>query len=141
MLTSTYLFLDDIVQQSPNGEAPDGWPSGYANQQMLDYGMDPDIVDNNPDLVKESLRSLPALSLVTSIDNLFDPVRGIYANPRNKGRAWERPASFELIDANQEDGGFQIDAGLRIRGGFSRSPSNPKHAMRLIFVKSMGLEN
>ena len=29
--------------------------------------------------------------------------------------------------------GFQVNAGLRIRGGYSRSGSNPKHAFRFFF--------
>ncbi|MGK0190079.1 MAG: hypothetical protein ACI9R3_005899 [Verrucomicrobiales bacterium] len=140
VMTRTYLFLDDIVHQSPNGEAPAGWPQGRANSQRMDYGMDPDIVTGfaTPEKVKESLRSLPTLSVVSSIDNLFGPERGIYANPGAKGRRWERPASFELIDPSGEEDGFQINAGLRIRGGFSRMPNNPKHAMRLIFRREYG---
>ena len=45
---------------------------------------------------------------------------------------WERPASIELL---YPDGtkGFHINAGSRIRGGFSRSGSNPKHAFRFFF--------
>ncbi|MEZ5324530.1 MAG: CotH kinase family protein [Verrucomicrobiales bacterium] len=140
VLTRTYLFLGDVVHQSANGEAPDGWPSGQSNGQILDYGMDPDIVEKlaTPEQVQESLRSLPTLSVVTSIENLFDPQRGIYANPQQKGRAWERPASFELIDPSGAAEGFQVNAGLRLRGGFSRTPSNPKHAMRLIFRSEYG---
>ena len=101
-MTQTYIFLDDVVHQSSDGEAPGGWPQHRARNQVLDYGMDPDIVDefSTPNEVKASLRSLPALSVVTSIENLFDPRRGIYANPRSKGRNWERPASLELIDPN-----------------------------------------
>ncbi|MDA0811674.1 MAG: CotH kinase family protein [Verrucomicrobia bacterium] len=140
VMTRTYLFLDDIVHQSSNGEAPEGWPEGQVNGQVLDYGMDPDIVEKlaTPAEVKEALRSLPTLSVVTSIENLFDPDRGIYANPQQKGREWERPSSFELIDPDGKTEGFQVNAGLRLRGGFSRTPSNPKHAMRLIFRSEYG---
>jgi hypothetical protein len=34
--------------------------------------------------------------------------------------------------------GFQINAGIRIRGGFSRSTGNPKHAFRLFFRDEYG---
>jgi len=45
--TATYLFLDDIVEQSPTGSAPSGFPTSRTiNGQSLDYGMDPDIVDD-----------------------------------------------------------------------------------------------
>ena len=138
--TQTYLFPDDIIKQSPNGEAPDGWPGRSVNQQILDYGMDPEIVTGveSPETIREALRSLPALSVVTAPDNLFDRRKGIYVNPQQKGRSWERPVSFELIDPEGTNSGFQIDAGLRIRGGFSRQPRNPKHAMRLIFRREYG---
>ena len=39
---------------------------------------------------------------------------------------------MELINPDGTEG-FQIDAGLRIRGGYSRSERNPKHAFRLLF--------
>ena len=51
--------------------------------------------------------------------------------------SWERPASLELIDP-QDGGQFQINAGLRIRGGFSRSGNNPKHAFRAFFRDEYG---
>jgi len=68
---------------------------------------------------------------------LFDDQTGIYANSIQDGREWERPASIELI---KPDGtkGFQIDAGVRIRGGFSRGSNNPKHGFRLFFRSEYG---
>ena len=45
--------------------------------------------------------------------------------------AWERACSAEWFS---DDGSFQIDAGVRIMGNRSRSPSSsPKHGFRLIF--------
>ncbi len=57
--------------------------------------------------------------------------------PGNRGNSWERPATVELI---YPDGtpGFEVNAGLRIRGGYSRSPANPKHAFRLFFRGDYG---
>ena len=74
------------------------------------------------------------------MSNLFNSSTGIYANPGQDGEAWERPASVELL---QPDGstGFQVNAGLRIRGGFSRSTDNPKHAFRLLFRTEYGDSN
>ncbi|MCX5683259.1 MAG: lectin-like protein, partial [Planctomycetota bacterium] len=132
--TETYLFISDIIGQSLNGQAPAGWPTGPINSQILDYGMDPDIV-NNPlywNLLYDALTEIPSISLVTDLSNLFDPLTGIYVNPKQDGSGWERPTSVELINPDGTDG-FQIDAGLRIRGGYSRDPSNPKHGFRLIF--------
>ncbi len=147
--TQTYIFLDDVVTQSPNGAAPPGWPSGSINGQSLEYGMDPAIV-NSPTWgpqMREALTSVPTMSLVTDLDNFFDPGSGIYVNARSDGIDWERPASLELFypdgasGAGFPDGaddGFQIDMGVRIRGGFSRSGGNPKHALRFFFRREYG---
>jgi len=131
--TQSYFFLDDVLTQSTNEENPPGWPAGNINGQDMDYGMDPDIVNPDPEAVKTSLLSLPSISIVTDIDNLMHPKIGIYVNAEEKGRAWERPASIELIDPANAESGFTIDAGVRIRGGFSRRDENPKHPFRLYF--------
>jgi len=137
--TQTYLFLDDVLEQNADGAPPPGWPTGPVNGQVLDYGMDPDVVDDptwGPQLA-EALAAIPSFSLVTDIGYLLDPATGIYVNPREDGEAWEVPTSVELLCADGADG-FQIDAGLRIRGGYSRSPANPKHAFRLFFRGEYG---
>lgn len=131
--TATYLFLDDVVLQSRVEEPPPGWPAGPINSQDLDYGMDPDIVDGDPAAVKASLESLPTIVISTDIDNLLHPGIGIYTNAYSKGRYWERPASIELIDGTGAQPGFTQDAGIRVRGGFSRSGNNPKHSFRAFF--------
>jgi hypothetical protein len=140
--TQTYLFLDDVLTQSPNGESPGaGWPSGDVNGQYINYGMDPDII-NDPrydDQMLAALTDIPSISLVTDIDYLFDPATGIYVNARDgQGRDWERPTSVELINPDGSKG-FQVNAGLRIRGGWSRNDFNPKHAFRLFFRDEYGV--
>jgi CotH kinase protein/Chitobiase/beta-hexosaminidase C-terminal domain/Lamin Tail Domain len=138
--TRTYLFIDDVITQSPFGQRPGStWPTGQVNGQTIDYGMDPAVV-NDPDyrdLIDDALLSIPSVSLVTPLANLFDTSTGIYSHPGNSGRSWERPVSVELLNPDGSEG-FQIDAGLRIRGGFSRSTSNPKHAFRLLFRQEYG---
>jgi hypothetical protein len=139
--THTYIFLGDVITQSATGTRPTPeWPqSGRVNTQIIDYGMDPEIV-NSPTwrpMITNSLKSLPSFSIVTDLKHLFDPATGIYANPSGDERAWERPTSFELIHPDGSEG-FQINAGLRIRGGFSRSGDNPKHAFRLFFRQEYG---
>ncbi len=140
IITHTYLFTADIVRQSPTGLPPPGFPASPVNSQILDYGMDPDVVDAAAyaPLIEESLRALPTLSLVTPPDHLFHPTSGIFVNALQDGSDWERPVSVELIDAEAGDEGFQIDCGLRIRGGSSREPDNPKHAFRLFFDSQYG---
>ena len=137
--TQTYIFVADVAQ-SPDGQAPGpGWPTGTFSGQVFDYGMDPDVVDDPryADLMDDALLSVPSISLVTDLPNLFDSETGIYVNAQQDGDMWERPASMELINPDGSDG-FQIDAGLRIRGGYSRGGFNPKHAFRLFFRSEYG---
>ncbi|MHC4518361.1 MAG: chitobiase/beta-hexosaminidase C-terminal domain-containing protein, partial [Planctomycetota bacterium] len=138
--THTYLFIADVIQQSPNRERPGPeWPAGSVSGQMIDYGMDPDVV-NDPrykDLMDDALLAIPSVSLVTDLDNLFGSQIGIYVHARAQGLAWERPVSVELINPDGSEG-FQIDGGIRIRGGYSRSGGNPKHAFRLFFRAMYG---
>jgi hypothetical protein len=140
-IAETYLFLGDVVQQSLDGSAPAGWPTNWGGN-VVDYGMDPDIVDSplyGPALLA-ALKAIPTISLTTDLANLFDPSIGIYANAYQQGEAWERPASVELINPDGSKG-FQVNAGLRIRGGYSRSGDNPKHAFRLFFRGEYGASN
>lgn len=151
-LTQTYLFLSDVITQSPTGAAPvisnpsgatqaqTVWPTGPINGQILDYGMDPDVV-NAPaysGTIVNDLKTIPTISIVTDLPNLFDASTGIYSNPSGDTITWERPASLELIYPNGATQGFQINCGLRVRGGFSRSTSNPKHAFRILFRDTYG---
>ncbi|MHC4749205.1 MAG: lamin tail domain-containing protein [Planctomycetota bacterium] len=138
--THTYIFVNDVINQSPNGQAPGpGWPTGSVNGQVIDYGMDRDVTynQNYKYVVDDALLAVPTISLVTDLANLFDSSRGIYVNAGSSGRSWERPSSVELINPDGSDG-FQIDAGLRIRGGYSRGSWNPKHAFRLFFRAEYG---
>jgi hypothetical protein len=137
----TYLLLDDVIRQSPTGAAPTPeWPAPRTTGgQVYDYGMDPDIVNSvswGP-FMKDGLKSLPSFSIVMNLADLFNPATGIYANPSGDELAWERPGSLELILPNGSEG-FQINCGVRIRGGFSRDVNNPKHAFRFFFRQQYG---
>ena len=138
--THTYIFVKDVIRQSPTGQAPGpDWPTGSVGGQMINYGMDPDIVNNSrwAGLMETALLDIPTISLVTDLANLFDRSTGIYVNARNDGPDWERRTSVELINPDGTPG-FGLDAGLRIRGAYSRQGSNPKHAFRLIFRNEYG---
>jgi len=127
--THTYIFLDDAIHQPFN---PAGFPASWG-PTAADYEMDPSIVTGNENEAKEALLSIPTISIVTDINNLFDPAIGIYSNPTRSGVAWERPVSAEWINPDGSTG-FQIDCGLRIAGGFSRNPGvTDKHSLRLLF--------
>jgi len=146
--THTYIFLDDVVTQS--GAAPPGWPTNSVNGQVFNYGMDPNIVNHaNPSLggdkqVKDALTAIPTMSIVTDQANLTSPGTGIYTNPQSDGIEWERESHLELllppgyVDPDGNPTGFASPAGLRIRGGFSRKPENPKHSFRLFFRDEYG---
>lgn len=94
------------------------------------------------------LRKLPALSLVTASNNLFGPTGIMEYNPRNTdkhGPAWERPVSAEFIRL-EDNGGFQLDAGLRVQGGgyirslynYTLGPPQGKYSFRLYFRGEYG---
>jgi Chitobiase/beta-hexosaminidase C-terminal domain/CotH kinase protein/Lamin Tail Domain/Bacterial TSP3 repeat len=137
--THTYVFVNDVIGQSPDGQPPPGWPaSPLPTGQVMDYGMDPEVVTNPAygGRIRDALKSIPSFSIVMDPNDLFGP-EGIYANPGGDGREWERPGSIELL---RPDGhtGFQINAGVRIRGGQSRMVINPKHAFRFFFRGEYG---
>jgi hypothetical protein len=131
----SYIFLEDVIHQSPTGQPPAGWPSNWGGNEV-NYGMNQTIVNENAATIKDDLQAIPTMSIVMDLDDLFGPA-GIYANPGGQGMNWEREASLELVNPDGSEG-FQINAGIRIRGGFSRSESNPKHAFRFFFRGEYG---
>jgi hypothetical protein len=130
-VTASYLFPVDVVKQSPSGSAPPGWPKKWGTARV-DYGMDPRITKKAPykNTIKNDLLEAPSISIVMELPDLFDPAEGIYTNSFEKGIDWEKPMSIELIDPAGGKG-FQTNAGLRIRGGASRDPGNPKHSFQV----------
>ncbi|HRS72184.1 MAG TPA: lamin tail domain-containing protein [Anaerohalosphaeraceae bacterium] len=148
--TQTYIFLDDIIHQSAS---PPGYPTTWTTYTgaayPADYEMDPDIINpilsTDPNLIKDALRSLPVMSLVTDKANLFDPAIGIYANSGefavdlpDGSKKWEVPVSMEYFDP-VSGRQTQEDCGLRIQGAYFRKPgSTPKHSFRLLFKRMYG---
>ena len=146
--TQTYIFLNDVVQQDGAG-LPETWgvfPFGTTEAAAGDpvpsnYEVDPKVV-NDPryrDTIEDDLRTLPTISVVMDPNDLWDPERGIYANPVEQGVDWERAASVEMIGTDGKSTEFQIDSGVRIHGGFGRRPSAcAKHSLRLLFKGEYG---
>jgi hypothetical protein len=134
----TYLYIATVPNQATNGLAPAGWPTTWGGN-TVDYGMDPDIVNVAPwkDTIRNDLKAIPSFSIVVNLDDLFNASTGIYANPGQDGPLWERPCSIELLNPDGEEG-FQINCGIRLRGGFSRDTANPKHAFRFFFRQEYG---
>ncbi|MCL2104940.1 MAG: chitobiase/beta-hexosaminidase C-terminal domain-containing protein, partial [Kiritimatiellaeota bacterium] len=139
--TVTYLFIPDILMQSKT--PPPGWPAnGSVNNHRMIYGMDQNISLNptwTPSIYAGLTNEIPTLSIATDLPNLFNPQTGIYVNSGNHGIGWERPMSLELIDPVRGSvKEFQIDAGMRIRGGYSRRSDNPKYSFRFFFRSGYG---
>ncbi|HUF60955.1 MAG TPA: CotH kinase family protein [Verrucomicrobiales bacterium] len=133
--SQTYIFPDHVATQP---RLPEGFPERW-NATAADYEMDPDITGPYGERLRESLESLPVVSVATATDNLFGTGnKGIYANPEQSGVSWERPVSVEWFypDGTTE---FQIDCGLRIQGGYFRGANaTQKHSFRFLFKTIYG---
>jgi hypothetical protein len=152
--THTYIFPAEVKFQSDiSPELTPYWPDQTyepctypsnlidwmrSDYQLIDLGVDPEVVTKEEyfPVFEEALLDIPTLSLVTDPENLFDPSAGIYINSVWPGIEWERPGSIELINSSGD--GFQSNAGIRIRGGWSSSGVCAKHAFRLFFRKEYG---
>jgi hypothetical protein len=135
--THTYLFLDQVLQQP---DVQPGYPTVWQASYPADYGMDSNVV-NSPNYgptLKEDLRSIPVLSIVTTHSNLWHSSNGIYNNATSEGPLWERPASVELIDPDGSTA-FAVNCGIQMQGNASRdNVRTPKHALRLLFKSRYG---
>ena len=137
--TRTYLFIPVILRQTA-GQFPAFWGTNGSELVPAHYAMSADLAQNTQsrEIVAEGLGSLPSLSIVTDPENLFASDTGIYLHPLERGTAWERPASVEMLAQGGRDG-FRADCGLRIHGGMSRHPEQtPKHSFRLTFKRRYG---
>jgi hypothetical protein len=154
--THTYIFPERVVELSPDGVWPGGnWPQPGTsemvnNGQWIDYGMDPDVTGDPAysDVINDAMVDIPSVSLVTDLDYLFDTQYGIFVNatmksedsdPLGAKHAWERAGSVEIIHPG-EAYPFQANAGIRIRGGYSRKDDNPKHAFKCYFRDMYGVD-
>lgn len=133
---ATYIFLDQVRVQSYPG---DPWPDTDVKEQIIDYDMDQSVSlgATYGAQMDSVLLDIPTISVITDNKNLFSPSTGIYVNALGHGPQWERPCSVALINPDSTPG-FFINAGLRIRGGWSRHPNFPKHAFRLFFRQEYG---
>lgn len=150
IVTNTYWFISDILQQSntPTGY-PTDWKQASASTSLpADYEMDSEVC-NAPeykDLMKDAMTTIPSMNIVTIKENLFSDAKnettgGIYiytGKPSADGVDWVRPASVEYFDPKTDEE-FQINCRLKLHGGNSRNPSNsPKHGFELTFSSDYG---
>jgi hypothetical protein len=160
--TQTYLFANAVATKVPQGPEtpatqvttgtpappPAGYPASWGLAPAFpifglpaftapgDYAIDPEIA-SHPDFIA-GLTSIPSVSVVMNIDDLFGATNGIYTHPWQRGDDWERAGSLELI---YPDGtpGFQINAGVEILGNASRQPMlSPKHSLQISFKSRYG---
>ena len=79
---------------------------------------------------------LPLLSIIVDPDDFWDEEQGIYVNHAQRGRDWERPVDLTYVIGDGE-AGFQVGAGVRIHGGWTRYFSDKK-SLRLYFRDEYG---
>jgi hypothetical protein len=163
--TQTYLFPEDVVHQP---DEPSGYPSTWLSpiHGTDDYFEIPGnysmktVYVNRADVgpvIIQSLRSLPVISIVSDIDNLFSKSThpdsgGIYMyngepdGPTRDlkyhlGRGWIRSASIEYFNSDENDGSlnFQANCGIKIHGGASRTRAKTeKHSFKIGFKSEYG---
>ena len=133
--THTYLFPGDILSQGPR---PPGFPATWGSR-VPDYEMDPDLVGPvySTEQVVDSLRSLPTVSVVMNVDDLFGGSTGFYANSNQRGDEWEKPCSYEFFDF-PSGAQVQLNGGIRAVGRASRSADRGKHNLRAVFRSEYG---
>lgn len=133
--TQTYIFLDNVIQQSGAGLP------AFANWGLNgpDWQMDPAVV-NNPTYaatIRDDLKAIPTVSLVMPWNDWFGGGgQGIYPVQAEI----ERAVSMEYFstDGSME---FQIDAGIEIQGGSSDDRwKMDKLSMRVKFTDPYGPE-
>ena len=141
--SATYLFLEEII--AAGATPPDGFPADKAvNSQAMRYGMSTAITESEDEDTQLRLRrgftnGVRTVSLVIDPKHLFDKTKGIYVNASGNGRAWERPVQVEQINPTDSADEFNVPAGIRIRGAFSRGSGYPKHSFRLFFRSEYGM--
>lgn len=138
--TNTYIFVDDVITQTPaNTQSTWGLPAAWGSQAP-DYGMDTRVTSLHNATIRNDLKTVPSISIVCETNDLFGP-SGIYSNPNSSGVAWERGISFEIIDPAAPDGSnnTQANCGLRIQGGAFRSFGlTLKKSLRVLFKDQYG---
>ena len=135
-VTWSYIFPERVLSQS---RTPAGFPSSWPGTSA-DYEMDPQVINarDNRAIGLRALMSLPAISVVGGIDDLFGAARGVLVHPSSSGPAWEREVTAELILPDGDEG-FLMPCGIRVQGGSSTGGwKSKKTSYRLAFRGAYG---
>jgi hypothetical protein len=139
--TRSYIFVEDAIPQPST--SPD---SSSAVEDLLAslQGIDPSLsVSMNDETTAEavsqevlaaSLKSILSISLVMKPQHLDD----FSAAALKQGKESERPASVELMVPDDNETGFQVNAGVRLYGISEAGGSNRKLALQLSFKRKYG---
>ena len=147
--THSYFFTADIVEQDAQADVDAGFPNSWRTTSP-DYGLDSEdqfpliagdtnmTVDEAKAKIQDALLSIPTLSIVINVDDMFGAQGTLHESRSRSGPAWERPTSVELINPDGTEG-FQIDSGIRIQGGAFRGFGlTKKKSFRLLFKTTYG---
>jgi hypothetical protein len=126
LVTQTYIFLDQVIRQS---NTISGFPITWGGAGA-DYAMDTRIVTPNLQEMREDLKSIPTMSIVTTVDDMFGTTKGIYSHASD--RSLTCAASLELIWPDGQEG-FQANCGIRMYGDVGRQDPYRKKSFRLLF--------
>ncbi len=147
--TQTYIFLDSVLKQDPfNDPNAPTYPTRWQANATADLEMDPEVVaqwdDDNPannDFgIRESLKSIPTMSIVMEHEDLWG-ADGIYRDATKRGTRYRRAGSVEYFDP-QTGEQFQLNAGVQMHGNASRDNVRlKKHSFRLLFKNEYGPGN
>jgi hypothetical protein len=129
--THTYIFTEDILRQFPT------W-----DRALTDFQPAADTIQTGAEVagltneglarqeIRRGLTSIPSVSVVMDTQSL----NFLLAHPDETGKDSERPVSFEMIYADGDESGAQVNAGLRAFGAGSGS----KPSFRLSFRSEYG---
>ncbi|MBN1674976.1 MAG: CotH kinase family protein, partial [Kiritimatiellae bacterium] len=136
--TQTYIFLDDVIEQTK----PAGYPDTFGtNLVVADYNMDQSVVDAPAysGIIKGAMKSIPTISVVGNLADIFGTY-GVYGNGAGRGidaNDLEVPVSAELFYpaeySGAHEGGFQIDCGMK-----GHSHVGSKRSFKLYFRGEYG---
>lgn len=162
-VSQTYIFPDSVIHLSNDRPGyPDSWIEYYTDQAhgsvAASYAMKQNVV-NMPEVsevIVESLETLPVISIVSDIDNLFSlsthpDSGGIYMYTGMSlrraddtfaiGKGWERRTSIEYFHPVDTDDpvDFQSNCAVKLHGNASTDRRKTmKHSFRIGFKAEYG---